>query len=96
MAVVGKKRDHQSSIPLIEIIPSGLVVNLIKHGFGTEPARPRCSHSLIRVCRVLLVDLDGLVPSSSRRGIGKELRAAAFLHADEPKDRFLDRLADGE
>lgn len=79
--------------PSIQIIPIRLLVNHIKQRLRAEPASLWCSHSLVRIKRILLVDLDCIAPSSGCGCIRHQLGVATLLQADEPEYCLFDGLA---
>lgn len=88
--------DKNRSCHLLQILSLCIPMNKIKSWLRTEPASPWRSHSLVRIRRILLVDLHGLTSATSGRRISHQLRMAALLHAQEPEDGLLDGLADGQ
>lgn len=80
----------------ISIIPVRLLVDHIKGRLRAEPSCCSSTHGLVGGLGVILVDLNGLMATSSSSRIGHELCMATLLHAQEPEDRFLNGLADSQ
>ena len=80
--------------PLLQIICTTLLLNNIKHWFATEPARYRCSNSLVCESCIIVIDFYSLVTSASSSGICHQLRVTAFLEADEPEYCGFNGVAD--
>lgn len=71
---------------LLQIFAICLFVNHIKHGLCTKPARSWSADGAIGVSRLFFADVNWLLAAWECSSLGHELRVAASLERDEPKD----------
>ena len=68
----------------------------VEQRLGREPARQRRAHTVICELRILVRNLHRFSAPALGRGVGHELRMAAFLKRHEPKHSFLNRATHGK
>lgn len=83
-------------ISSFQVVTSSLLVNDIKHWFGTEVSRVGGSHSLVGKGGILVIYDDRLLAPRPRSGLCQQLSVAALIHAHKPKDGLVDSLPDGQ
>lgn len=91
---LGRIKKHKSPFPfpsaptryLLQILAIRLFVNHIKHGLRTKPARSWSADGAIGVSRLFFADVNWLFAAWECSSLGHELRVAAPLERDEPKD----------
>lgn len=71
---------------LLQIFAICLLVNHIKHGLCTKPARSWSADGAIGVSRLFFADVNWLFAAWECSSLGHELGVAAPLERDEPKD----------
>lgn len=69
-------------------------MNHVKQGLGTEVPSIMRAHRLIRKPGILIGNHNGLLAPGARRRLGEQLRLAALVHGDEPKDRLVNGVPD--
>lgn len=91
---LGRIKKHKSPFPfpsaptryLLQILAIRLFVNHIKHGLCTKPARSWSADGAIGVSRLFFADVNWLFAAWECSSLGHELRVAAPLERDKPKD----------
>lgn len=75
---------------LLEVVPTGLLVDQIKERLRAKVSSHMAPNSLVGIYSILLINDNRFLAPATRGCLGQKLRLAALVHADEPEDGLID------